>query len=355
MFKYLQKAYTALKNWFYVNAKELKVRKPKAKKRNEVFSHYYLSDLLKKMDCSFNDMNLLKKTDPESYRLFSRVGCSVMSSRVFTTREKPKWVDFQNLPTFGAISLPAEDVDDKDILYPRFVYFRKIEKPINVQPSNNNVLQVGLIYTCSKNSRPVYINYFLSVDQNGDCTLLKQLRSVKERVGKATFRRMVWVKPEIVADIANEQNKDINVFVTEILYCLLNTAFATESGLTVRVTKQKKTMVFSIDMERTPYFFDKRDKVVNENGNTKRIFHIVRTHKRVGKNGTSKFIKTHFRGLRKFKWHGYDVNITLGNKHTVKLSDIQSTAREYMKNDIPSDVIHEAVVGDIIAKKFNEA
>lgn len=355
MFKYLKKAYTALKNWFNLNTKEPKARKLRAKKRDEVFSHYYLSDLLDKMDRSFDDMKLLKKSDPESYRLFSRVGCSVMSSRVFTTYDKPSWVDFKNLPAFGATSLPIEHDDKKDMIYPRFVYFRKIQKPINVQPSNNNIVQVGMIYTCSKNLRPVHVNYFLSVDQSGDCTLLKELRSVQRKVGQEIFRRMVWVKPEMVTDIANENNKDVTAFVTQILYFLLNSAFQTESGLTVRVTKQKHTLAFSIDMERTPYFFDKRDKVVNENGNTKRIFHIVRTHKRVGKNGTRKFIKTHFRGLRKFTWHGYDVNIILGNKHVAQLSDFNSSAQQYMQNDIPSDVVDEATMGNIIAKKLNEA
>ena len=70
-------------------------------------------------------------------------------------------------------------------------------------------------------------------------------------------------------------------------------------------------MSFSIDMLRTPYFFADRKKVVNENGNTKKIFHIVRGHKR--KNGT--FIKTHFRGLREFVWNDYQVKIGLAGLH----------------------------------------
>lgn len=354
MLKYLRRAYAAFKSWFNLKTDVTKTRKPRAKKKDEFFSHYYLSDLLNKMDRSFKDMHLLKKSDPESYVLFSRVGCSVTSSQVFTSTDKPSWVDFTHLPSFGAATLPI-DHGKEGTLYPRFVYFRKIEKPINVQPSNNTVVQVGMIYACPKERFPIHVNYFIAVDQNGEGTLLKELRPETYRVGQEMFTRMVWKKPEMVTDIANEKGRDITEFVTEILYFLLNSAFATESGLTVRVTKQNKTMSFSIDMERTPYFFDKRDKVVNENGNTKRIFHIVRTHKRVAKDGKGKIINAHFRGLRKFTWHGYDVNIILGKKHVNQLSEFGATARQYMPNNVPTNTVDEAYVGTVVGKKLNEA
>ena len=53
---------------------------------------------------------------------------------------------------------------------------------------------------------------------------------------------------------------------------------STESGLTVRVKKKKSVISFAIDMERTPYFFSDREKVVTSKGQTKKIFHIVRGH-----------------------------------------------------------------------------
>jgi hypothetical protein len=46
----------------------------------------------------------------------------------------------------------------------------------------------------------------------------------------------------------------------------------------------------------------------------------VRTHVRKTKNGEV-FIRSHFRGLRKFNWNGYAVSVGLGGKHQVMLTD----------------------------------
>jgi hypothetical protein len=61
--------------------------------------------------------------------------------------------------------------------------------------------------------------------------------------------------------------------------------------------------------------------VVNENGRRKRIFHIVRTHKRTLSDGSERFVKSHFRGMRKFKWNGYDVVVSVPGKHHGELID----------------------------------
>jgi hypothetical protein len=81
----------------------------------------------------------------------------------------------------------------------------------------------------------------------------------------------------------------------------------------IHVRKKRLKAVFSIDVLRTPYFFSDRDPVIT-NGVKKRIFHIVRAHKRLV-GATETYVKTHFRGLRRFVWNGYSVNVTVPGWH----------------------------------------
>jgi hypothetical protein len=82
------------------------------------------------------------------------------------------------------------------------------------------------------------------------------------------------------------------------------------SMVRVEASKGAEIAVFGVDITRTPYFFKDRDKVEG-----RRIFHIVRTHQRVRADGTVRPIKTHFRGLRYFRWNGYDIKITVPGWH----------------------------------------
>ena len=109
---------------------------------------------------------------------------------------------------------------------------------------------------------------------------------------------------------------DIHSFVQNAFGFLIHWHDTSSSGLQVRASKGYVSLKFHIDMLRTPYFFKDRNITVNHNGRKKRIFHIVRTHKR-----GDKYIKSHFRGLRKFKWHNYDIVISMPGKHHDNMLD----------------------------------
>ena len=85
--------------------------------------------------------------------------------------------------------------------------------------------------------------------------------------------------------------------------------------------------MFNIEMTRTPYFFKNRSKTVSVNGSTRKIFHITRAHKRIGAGGRETFVKSHFRGERKFMWKGYDVQITMPGLHHKPIQEFSAPAR----------------------------
>jgi hypothetical protein len=86
------------------------------------------------------------------------------------------------------------------------------------------------------------------------------------------------------------------------------------AGLRVLATKGHITAAFGINLLRTPYFFKDREVTIGPTGSKRRIFHIVRTHARTRGDTTSR-VRSHFRGERKFRWNGYDIQINVPGTH----------------------------------------
>lgn len=109
-----------------------------------------------------------------------------------------------------------------------------------------------------------------------------------------------------------------------------------QGGFQVRVRDQRIAAIFNIDMLRTPYFFKGRDKTINENGNSKRIFHIVGAHARRLAGGRTKYIKTHFRGERRFTWNGYRVTVSVPGLHHPIWAELEAETA-YPEDITPSE------------------
>jgi hypothetical protein len=292
----------------------------KRKDKEHFGTHYYLSDLLDVMPRAFLGLNMLQKTDPEVHKLFSKTGCAIVSKDMRMATTKSGYIDFKNAPSFGCAHLVGEvHDDDYEGACPIICYFNKIKRPFNVQPSNDTIYEFGVVYDTEHLAGfpPAMLDkVYMSVDEEGALKALKTCRPTWLRVGNSSFSRMTWKYPELLERYAEQWgNTDIEGVASWWFNIISHLAMSTESGLTVRVKKKKSVISFAIDMERTPYFFSDREKVVTSKGQTKKIFHVVRGHMRKMSDGTEKHIKSHFRGLRKFVWNGYDVSISLTGKH----------------------------------------
>jgi len=108
------------------------------------------------------------------------------------------------------------------------------------------------------------------------------------------------------------------------LFCMVATQpSVAQAGIQVRVRKNDMAALFNIDMLRTPYFFDDRTKEKGATGKTKKIFHIVRAHRRRIGDGST-VVHTHFRGLRDFIWNGYGVHISVPGLHHVPYQEFNA-------------------------------
>ena len=309
----------------------------KQKDKEHFGAHYYLSDLLDVMPRAFLGLNMLQKTDPEIHKLFSKTGCAIVSKDMRVAATKTGYIDFKNAPSFGCAHMVgrAHD-DDYEGAYPIICFFNKIKRPINVQPSNDMIYEFGVVYDTkhlAKCPPAILEKVYMSVNEDGALKALKTCSPTWVPVGKTSFSRMAWKYPDLLERYAQDWgDTDIEGVASWWFNIISHLAMSSESGLTVRVKKKKSVISFAIDMERTPYFFSDREKVVTSKGQTKKIFHIVRGHMRKMSDGTEKHIKSHFRGLRKFVWNGYDVSISLAGKHHNSMfsftGDIELAANE---------------------------
>ena len=341
-----------------------KRKKSKRRSADHYGAHYYLGDLLDGLDSAFDCLPLFKKTDPEHYKMFSRIGCSVMSKDAIFSAERT--ANFKKLPSFGCFHLPnrfgsfaiddetkqmmVNDRSDDDIVAQLcFMFFSKQKRPFNVQGSNQQIFQIGLIFM-DKNKNAAMDYAYLSVSDTGIVTPLKICKPTHYKIKNSHgYVRMQWDWPKYLLDMSGYHKITPEEFITELFWLAVSGAMMQENGITVRVSKKKHSVSFSIDMLRTPYFFADRKKVVNENGNTKKIFHIVRGHKR--KNGT--FIKTHFRGLREFIWNDYQVKVGLAGLHRNSLFEFTGARHEVTDEETPDKFISLEDTVNVMEKELS--
>ena len=285
-------------------------------------AHYYLSDLLDNIDRAFKDFRAFKTADKEAYSLYRHLGAAVFSNDVLLGREGWGYLDVDNLPSFFCAHISHPKASEEKI-NASFRYMMKIDKPVNVQPTNGTVYRVGGVYSDGERLHVASV-FHVSVAGDGTVVPLKEIcvRSERPAFKKRNrfdcgpvIRRATWDYPNMLRDIASDNDKTIEKVARDWFYITAEASLTQNAGITVRVRKGADVANFAIDMLRTPYFFADREKTVNEKGRTKRILHIVKAHYRTGAGGSKKLVKSHFRGLRKFTWNGYKVSIGLNGWH----------------------------------------
>ena len=298
------------------------VRKVRKRERVEQWgSHYYMGDLLDGLDDYLKCMRAFRKHDPDGYGFYSKVGGLVLNRYNLALKgDVPAVWRTGDRPTTGFIHLGTySGTPDDGTVYADFIYFTKLARqPHDVQVAKHDLYKVFIVYIEKKEGWCCSGIFHMDVSPDGEFRLLKRrLETVQSLPGKyaPALRGRKWVFPPILLDIAKRNKETPEEAAHNIFMIAASYTDGARAGIQVRAKKNGVTACFCIDMLRTPYFFADRDKTVNENGQTKRIFHIVRTHRRALRNGTTQNVRSHFRGLRNFDWFGYRVSITVPGLH----------------------------------------
>lgn len=312
--------------YFFSPTKIVKRRKNKVISSSDNFGClYHLGNLLDQMDDYFKSISYLKKEDPSAYAIYRRIGGQVVEENSWISIQsylETSWLNMR--PSFGMIHLSASTKKSTEDVSVKFAYYEKNEKDIYAEKFSGEIYSVKLFYLWPKkrNMNTGLVNYKIGIKEDGSIKLLKEHYLEKvvipRRKGKEilTYHRTKFGYSQslkgMYQDIKDKpEYKDQKITdVAATYFCMVaNAMTAAYGGMQIMATKKQNSCVFNIDMLRAPYFFKDREAVIDVNGKTKKIFHIVKGHKRKLDLNKEVFIKTHFRGLRQFAWKGYDVVI----------------------------------------------
>ena len=350
----IRKIFDLLKSLWRRLAKRPQVVAPKFRQsrqpKEHSGSHYYLGDLLDCLDASFEALRAIKKVDSDAYDYLSRVGAPVMNTDGRVEATIPAHIDLDNPPSVIAWACPKRPSDNDKFASPRMIYAVREKRPVNVQLSNRPVYRLVMAYVPKwLNGKCHATGGYVAVQSDGTIAPLKQIEPIHQsHRGKTVVTRMGWANPwEQIAKFFDESEQQ---FLTNTFGWALSANEGAESGLTVRVSRGRHAARFAINMLRTPYFFADRDRVVNERGSTKKIFHIVRGHWRTGAGGNKRWVKPHFRGLRKFTWNDYRVSISLPGYHYNPLTNLAAEGLDPRDPETPKDVLTMREAGERVAR-----
>jgi hypothetical protein len=332
---------------FFPAAVEPSPEKPKSKPKdgNVAGDHvtgefYFRETILDQLDYYMKCLARMRRADPESFEVYSRLGAHVIPETTAVwgdelgyTTELPPWFR-QTLPSFGAIFFGKTARDDEAIdrkrMLPRFFYFTKFnasKAPPEVQRASagTTIYLVTVYWDQPEGNHKMKVGapteYPVVILPDGSMKLLRVLvpddKIIRHKHGQdrgKTFtiprRRWVDANPFFV-DWAKEHKRPVDEYLIDA-FVRVASYFETAQSSVIRVaaTRGDLTAAFGVCIKRTPYFFKDRDVVLNQNGNRKRIFHIVRPH--IRKSG--KAVKLHFRGEKIFDWNDYQIRITVPGK-----------------------------------------
>lgn len=322
------------------------VAKPKPLKSAGGDGEFYFKDnVLDQLEYYIAAVKRLKKHDYDNYSMISRLGANLIPDRLSLAmrkvlagpaREKlsvdnklEPWF-LQALPAFGAVCYTTDKgaLDEEkgtNRTSPRIFYFNKYAlkgRPTVLQPVSPDakaIYIVGSVWdfvTTDTGTQETGISEVaLVIEADGSIRPLKTMTpryirfpAKNKKRSHRGFERMEWDWPEGFVKFAkfNKMTPEAAV-LNMFLGAAIQHEMFNASMIRVAVEKDGVTAQMNVNVERTPYFFRDRDVVVNQNGVKKRIFHIVRPHTR--SNGAT--VKMHFRGLRKFDWNGYGIQITV--------------------------------------------
>lgn len=311
-------------------------------------SHYTLDGLLQALDIYHKDLAQLRTRDPKTYRFYRHIGGQILPrSMLFEIAENPTATAFR--PSFGMIQFLGDESDD-DMITPSLLYYRKFANLPYVEPTNGELYEVTMYYRDRK--RPnfsAFVTFHVSFG-DGQTRLLRERHIVPQRLPRGgVIHHHYWKHPTVLKDMVEDQkNHCPNIKETpedlalRLFRVTLNSTINASDGLLVLAAKDGIVARFSVDMLRTPYFFRDREKTITKNGKTRKIFHIARTHKRRLADGKEIYVKSHFRGERKFAWNGYEITITMPGLHHTPLEWFDAAAHVFDRDIHPSGFVESS-------------
>lgn len=330
---------------------------------SEQAGHWYFKrDILDQLDRYMVIAGRIKKTDPEGYALYRHIGAVIPPEECGCVKFAlpARWRVQKTRPSFCSVAFPDSETD-KNMFRIKFAYARKISRlPFDVEPTNGTAYEVVLFYNRIEDDSywgRFSARFYVAIDSECTITPLRQIhisnQTIRHKNGDTSnIRHKSWGFGPFMdgPNAIGMEHFKAPAERASFIFCMV-AGFYEQSMSACRVyaTKSGVTACFDIDVTRTPYFFKDRDDVF-VGGQKKKIFHIVRTHPRTNKDGTTTYIKSHFRGVRRFQWNGYDILISMPGKHGVDVLEADFGATYC--DDEDKDQFQNSVHSNVIARRI---
>lgn len=288
----------------------------------------FRDDILDQLEIYMHYIKRMKRGDPEAYKLYSKIGAHIVPRQADWdgVELSPWWL--QTMPSFGAISYTTtatlEEEKETKSLYPRFMYFRKYShQPPDIEYAKGGAVYAVTAYWDDKKDfkHGVPTEFPVLVCPNGSVRLLRanlrKSQTIRHRRGTyrgtdTTITCQRWGVHEWFLSWAGQHKMNVQEHLTKLFIGAAN-GFEMMNSSMIRVSAEKDGLIaaFGVDVTYTSHFFADRDVDLTIDNKKQRIFHLARVHPRTLADGRVVPVKTHFRGLREFRWNGYDVRITV--------------------------------------------
>jgi hypothetical protein len=354
MVQAIRRLFILIAGWLVVSSQPLP--RPQRPRVEELGVFYFKNVILDQLDQYFTVLKRMKRASPDEYRLYSRLGAHVIPCSGVNHLDEicgsgeplSPWFR-QTLPAFGAVTYCMASKFSKvenmkvtggrSLWFPRLLLFRKYShggEPPEVQRlSGGATLYVVTVYfdrpDCKDLKAGIPQEFPVAILPDGSVRVLRcQLNGgvavlAKHGSGRGSFFHIPqkrWGIWDHYHQWAREVGRPVEELLTSMFVRAANFYVAANASMIrVEVSRGGLVGVFGVDIVRTPYFFKDRDVTVGPTGYRKKIFHIVRPHRRESRTGRESFVRLHFRGERSFNWNGYQVGITVPGKHHANLAD----------------------------------
>lgn len=341
-------------------------------------------DILDRLDDAFAILRKIKKHDPKAYRQLASLGFPLHGPKtLYDLSELPASWRSGELPLFGSSSFLYRDENEEKkyegpVIYPRVMYFTKYARPpAYVEKTGGTMFSLSVLYAgLDDESEKQWIRNGVLLHasvgvEDGKVRLLKEWhsrtisapskrsrkdgkRGLKRGGGHSWTVRSLdyprWTQETVTGRGARLMSP------TELFIWCAGLNEMVNGDVQVRAYKGGLTALFAIDLLKVPQFFDEREEIIGRDGKAKRVFHIVRTHARQRGDKVA-YVKSHFRGERKFNWKGYEITISVPGKHHGIISEGTSTGAFNLGDpeSLPEGLVELEPVLDDLGKAIRRA
>lgn len=349
----LQQLIDFLFSFFKKKVEEPVNKQPKPKRKYNKQKSKDFSELLDNLEITFNSVKLPTLSgswlNKDSIIGLKKIGVHVPnpwevkftknSSEIALDASKP-------LPAIMCISIPSENEEGKH--YPKIMYaIRQKRLPWNVAFKPGSPYIYGAAYEF--HGELLWIHMYLTVNKKTGqiitCEELRQIDNVIKGNGKTIYYSTKrWAPP---AYLENDEHsvKDMENTCLNLFRAMHEWWIGRDERWNVVVKKNGDRVTFGINDKDTPYYFRNREKVVSEDGVTKRIVHYVKEHSRI-RNGKETIIKEHIRGLKEFTWSGYQCSVISPRLETKTAASFTEPGEEETQSE---NVVYLSKVGKMLA------